>query len=179
MPMFFYAFLYRRLMFASILYIHVHIYISVWMLLSIFILPCFLSNNGTSVDWTTGFFKKRHQGKLHKAEKLADRQQSAEVRVETRGIVDPVQDWMHAPSNVVTCFFCSCHPTRWVVAHIFLNFHPYLGKMNPILTSIFFNWVETTTHRCYGGPKTPKTCVLWIVDKKAADPNSQQFYLYM
>ena len=27
---------------------------------------------------------------------------------------------------------------------IFFFFHPYLGKI-PILTSIFFNWVETTT----------------------------------
>ena len=37
---------------------------------------------------------------------------------------------------------------RWWWFHLFLNFHPYLGKI-PILTSIFFRWVGSTTNHIF------------------------------
>ena len=37
-----------------------------------------------------------------------------------------------------------CIYTRWWQLKYFVMFNPYLGEMIPILTSIFFRWVETT-----------------------------------
>ena len=37
-----------------------------------------------------------------------------------------------------------------MVTQIFFHVHPYLGKMNPFLTSIFFRWVGSTTNQSFG-----------------------------